>query len=92
METVEAHVGKMEAELKIWGARLDKLMAKADAAGTEAKIDYRSRLEDLKAKYRAAETKFEELKTAGSGKWEIFQGGVEKAWSELEIAFTKLTN
>ena len=92
METVEAHVGTMEAELKTWGARLDKLMAKADAAGTEAKIDYRNRLDDLKAKYRTAETKFEELKRAGSGKWAIFQGGMEKAWSELEIAFTKLTN
>jgi hypothetical protein len=92
MQTVEAHVGKMEAELKAWGARLDKLIAKADADGTAAKIDYRKRLDDLKAKYRTAETRLEELKTAGSGKWEIFQSGLEKAWSELEIAFTKLTN
>jgi len=27
METVASHVGKMEAELQAWGARLDKLMA-----------------------------------------------------------------
>jgi len=39
MDTVEEHVGKMDAELRISGVRLDKLLAKADAAGTEAKID-----------------------------------------------------
>ena len=38
----------MEAELKEWGARLDKLVAKAHASGTGAKIDYRKRLDDLK--------------------------------------------
>ena len=33
METVEARVGKMEAELRQWGVRLDKLLAMADLAG-----------------------------------------------------------
>jgi hypothetical protein len=92
METVEAHVGKMEAELRQWGARLENLLAMADVAGSAARLDRRQRLDDLKDKYDAAEAKLAELKTAGSGKWEIFQSDVEKAWSELEIAFTKLTN
>ena len=92
METVESHVGKMEAELRQWGARLDKLVAKADAAGTAAKVDYRERLDDLKNKYHAAEKKLAELKAAGSSKWDTFKGGIESAWSELEKAFTKLAN
>jgi hypothetical protein len=61
METVEAHVGKMEAELKQWGARLDKLLTKVDAAGVGAKVDYRNRLDDLKEKYTVAEARFAEL-------------------------------
>ena len=92
METVEAHVGKMEAELKEWGARLDKLLAKVDAAGTAAKIDYRKRLDDLKEKYVVAEARFAELKAAGSAKWDTFKGGVESAWNDLETAFTKIAN
>ena len=92
METVEAHVGKMEAELKEWGARLDNLLAKVDAAGTGAKIDYRKRLDDLKEKYIVAEARFAELKAAGSAKWDTFKGGVQTAWNELETAFTKLAN
>jgi hypothetical protein len=92
METVEAHVEKMEAELKQWGARLDKLMTQAHATSADVKIDYRKRLDDLRQKYVAAEKRFAELKAAGSGKWEIFQGSVETAWSELAKAFTRLTN
>ena len=35
METVEWHVGKMEAELRQWGTRLDNLLAMADVVGTD---------------------------------------------------------
>jgi hypothetical protein len=92
METLEWHIGKMEAELRQWGARLDKLMAKADASGTGAKIDYRNRLDDLSQKYAAAEARLTELKAAGINKWDTYKGGVQNAWSELETAFTKLAN
>src|SRR5947199_409470 len=92
MEAVEANVGKMEAELKQWGRRLDKLLAKAEVAGASARIDYRQRLDDLKEKYDAADAKLAEVKAAGSGKWAVFQGGVESAWLELANAFTKLAN
>lgn len=92
METVEAHVGKMEAELKSWGAKLDALVAKADAAGTEAKIDYRKRLEDVTASYKIAQAKLHKLQAAGSGKWETFKADIEGAWSDLELAFKKLTS
>ena len=92
METVEAHVGKMEAELKQWGERLDNLLTMADVAGTSAKIDYRRRLEDLSEKYLIAEVKFGELKAACSAKWDTYRDAVETAWSELERAFTKVAN
>jgi len=92
METAERQVENMEAELRQWGERLSKLVATADASGTAAKIDYRNRLDHLREKYAAAEARFEELKAAGTGKWEVFKGGVENAWSELAMAFTKLAN
>ena len=92
METVEAHVGKMEAELKQWGERLDNLLTMADVVGTGAKIDYRNRLDDLSQKYAAAEARLTELKAAGINKWDTYKGGVENAWSELATAFTRLAN
>ena len=92
METVEGRVGKMEAELRQWGARLDNLLAMAEVAGTAAGIDQRQRLDDLKAKYDAAEARLIELKAADSGKWDTCKSGVETAWSELAKAFIKLAN
>ena len=70
METENADVGKMEAELQQWGTRLDNLLAMADLVGTAARIDYRQRLDDAKEKYYAAEAKLAELKAAGRGQWE----------------------
>ena len=81
METVEAHVGKMEAELKQWGVRLDKLLTKADAAGTEAKIDYRKRLDDLKEKYVAAEKQVR--RAQGRGQHQV---GHLQRWSRSRLA------
>jgi peptidoglycan hydrolase CwlO-like protein len=92
MEKTEDHVGKLETQLKQWGARLDELVAKADRAGTAARIDNRKRIDDLKAKVHAAQAKLDEVKTAGSEKWETLKTGVESAWSELELAFKKLKN
>ena len=90
MESADADLGKMEAELRQWGTRLDNLLAMADLVGTAARIDRRERLDDLKKKYDAAEAKLAALKAAGSGKREIIRGGVENAWSELAMAFTRL--
>ena len=87
-----ADVGKMEAELQQWGARLDNLRAMADLVGTATRLDYRDRLDQAREKYYAAEAKLAELKAAGRGEWEIFRGSVENAWSELATAFTRLAN
>jgi DNA repair exonuclease SbcCD ATPase subunit len=92
MENMEEHVGKREAQLKQWGAKLDQLVAKAEKAGAEMKIERRKRIDDLKAKYQAAQAKLAELKAAGGEKWGVLKTGVESAWNELEAAFKKMKN
>jgi len=90
MKIAEADMGKMETELKQWGAKLDELVSKIEAESTKVKIDYRKGIEDLRSKYRLTQSKFEEFKTAGSAKWGIFKTGVETAWNDLEASFKKL--
>jgi hypothetical protein len=87
METTEANVGKMETQLKQWGAKLDELVAKAN---TEAKADYHQLIDDLKAKYQIVQSRFDELKAAGSDKMATFKDGMESAWNAVEVAFKKL--
>ena len=90
MQIAEENAGKMEAQLRNWGVKIDKAIARAAAAGTEVRIDYRKGVEDLKAKYQVAQSKFDECKAAGSSKWGIFKTGLEAAWDDLETAFKKL--
>ncbi|MBN1606491.1 MAG: hypothetical protein JW940_07645 [Polyangiaceae bacterium] len=92
METREAHVGKMEAQLKQWRAKLDELAAKAEEVGADARLDYGKRIDDLRAKHQAAHARLQELKTAGSTRWEAFKARAESAWNELESALKKLTD
>jgi hypothetical protein len=92
MKVPEANVGKMETQLQQWGAKLDELVAQVEATGTEAKLDYRERIDDLKAKHQLARSQLHELKAAGSGKWETLKTGMEGAWNELEVALKKLTS
>jgi thiamine monophosphate kinase len=92
MENSQEHMGKLEAQLKQWGARLDQVVAKAEKVGMEVNAEKRKRLDELKAKYQAAQSKLGEFKAAGGEKWETFKTGVETAWSDLEAAFKKLKN
>jgi uncharacterized protein YjbJ (UPF0337 family) len=91
-EMVEANVGRMEAQLAQWGSRLDEMVAKAEKMGADVKADYHKRLDDLKEKYRATQTKLTDLKNAGFEKWETLENGLEKAWKDLEAAFKKITS
>jgi uncharacterized membrane protein len=92
MQTGEADLGNMEAELMRWSAKLEELRAKTPAAGSETKFDYRQRVDDMREKYEAAEQKLGALKAAGSAERETFRDGVESAWSELADAYRRLAN
>ncbi|MBL0215403.1 MAG: coiled coil domain-containing protein [Myxococcales bacterium] len=89
---IDTTVSKLEDQLKLWGAKLNELVARAEVAGQETKIDARKHLDDLKAKLAAARTKLDDAKAAGEGRWESFKSGVEHSWKELEGAFQKLTH
>jgi hypothetical protein len=86
METTHGHVGKMEAQWQQWGARLDQLVAKAEAAGSGAKADYQSHLEELKAKCHVARGRLVALKAAGGENWETFKSLGSDNWETFKAA------
>jgi predicted nucleic acid-binding Zn-ribbon protein len=89
-DKMDEHVGKMETQLKHWGAKLDELKAKAEAAGTDAKADLQKRFTELKAKHQQAHTKLSEIKAAGHEKWGTLKAGAEHVWHDVDEAFKKL--
>jgi uncharacterized coiled-coil DUF342 family protein len=90
METVGQEVGKIETRLRQLGTRLDKLVAKADEAGTEVKAEYRKQIDCIKDKHCVVQSKLTEFRAANGQKWDNFKGGVETAWHDLENAFKAL--
>ena len=96
MGTIEAGlektVARLEDQLKLWGAKLNVLVAKGKVAGQESKIDSQRYVDDLKAKLDAAQAKLHEAKAAGGEKWDTFKSAIESSWKDLESAFAKLVH
>jgi phage I-like protein len=90
METPGQEVGKIETRLRQLGARLDRLLAKADAAGTELKVDYRHQVDLVREKHAAVHDRLRTFRAAKGRKWDDFRGGVETAWYEFENALKAL--
>ena len=80
----------IEAQLRVWGAELDRLVAEAEKAGAATTVDLRERIHALRARSSVAQAKLDGLRAAGDEKWDTFRAGVESAWSELEVALAKV--
>jgi hypothetical protein len=85
-----ADMRKMEAQLKVWDAKIEKLAAKAEEAHGRARIDFQYHVDDLKVRRAVAETRLVELRAAGAEEQEGVEVGLEIAWNELETAIKDL--
>jgi hypothetical protein len=98
--TTRAHIARiadqdvrqMAAQLEHWGTQLDELVARTGAHGVEARRSAHASIDALKTKYATAHARLDELKTAGSAKWEMLKASIERAWNDLEGAFEKWPN
>lgn len=88
-ENVEKNIAKMEAQLKLWNARLSEMIAKGQVTGHELKIDARKRIDEVKAAVDAAQARLTEVKKAGADQWDHLRGAVERAWKQAESAFRR---
>lgn len=91
-QNVEKNIAKMEAQLKLWNAKLSELIAKSKVTGHEVKADARKRIDELKTAVDAAQARLADVKKAGAGQWENLRAAVEAAWKQAETAFKKLVD
>lgn len=90
--TIDKSIAKMDEQLTLWNARLAELVAKGKAAGQEARLDARKRIDELKVKLVAAQAKLEESKKLRAEQWEEFRASIEGAWKQAEAALKKLVD
>jgi hypothetical protein len=83
METTGQEVGKIETRLRQLGTRLDRMLAKADEAGTQA---LREQITHAKDKHAVVQSKLNAFRAANGQKWDSFRGAVEIAWRDLDSA------
>jgi len=92
MTSKDVNVGKMEEQLKQWGARLDEIAAKAKTIGADAKAKELERVAELRAKRDVVQGKLAEFKADGGENWQTLKTAVDGAYSDLAVAFKKLVN
>jgi hypothetical protein len=90
METAGQEVGRIETRLRQLGTRVDRLVAKASQAGAEVEVDFGKRIDEVKDKQAAVQSKLDAFRAAGGQKWDNFKDGVEMAWRDLENAYRAL--
>ncbi len=89
MGAKEAYQQKLDAQLKLWNAEIDKWEAKTERAAAEAKIQYFEALESVKGKRHVAGEKLHQAREASAEAWEGLKAGLEAAWGEFKTAYDK---
>jgi hypothetical protein len=83
MESDQARIALMEAQLESWTAQLAELLAMTQAVEV-AKDERCMRSDELELEHRAARKRLAKLDAEHAEKREAFEVGVESAWHELE--------
>lgn len=87
MESREAYIRRLEAQLKEWSVKIGQWAARAEHAEERVKQEYAKQIAELRAKQEAAQAKLKELRAASEEAWAALKDGVEHAWQDLKTAY-----
>ena len=83
-------LGRMEAQLERWSARIDRVAAKTEGAGAWVTIGEHHRIDELRVWRAIAQARFDAYRTAEPPERQGLRGGVEQAWNDLAVAMKKV--
>jgi hypothetical protein len=83
MRTVEQ---RMEAQLRVCGLKIDAIAAKTLTPGVPTGFETLMRVDELKALYAIAISRFAAFRAAGDGTRERLEAEAMTAWNELDTA------
>ncbi len=84
-----AFLKRVASTLETLDDEIDRIVAKAEKAGQDAKIRYDEELAVLRMKREAVRAKIEQVRDAGAGRWGTLKGGVQDATDDLKKAIEK---
>ena len=84
----EEYIDKMERQLKEWSARIDELESRVSVTKTDAKMEYKNRIRELRDRRETLSQNLQELRESDCNTWEAMKVGVESAWLDFTDALT----
>lgn len=92
MGTKEIYEDKLQAQLDVWRAELDKLKAQARVAETGLQLKMNEQAVALGDRVDKAQVKLDELKAQTEDASGDLMAGVERSWLDLTDAFKNASN
>ena len=92
MSKKDEYFDAMESQIKKWDAEVDKLKAKSDQIGADARVKYVEQLKAMRANRDVAHKKLQEMRTASESAWQNMQAGVDSAWASMKNALDKASS
>ncbi len=86
MSDKDAYKKKMEAQLEIWQAEIDRLKAKAKEKSADSEIEYNEQIDEITEKKQATENRLAEMKDASTDSWSDLKSGLQEAADDLNYA------
>ncbi len=79
----------MTARFKEFEADIQKLEAKAETAGAEARIELKNQANDFRRRLADMRSQLDKLSQSSGEAWENMRSGLDDAWSDLSEAWKK---
>lgn len=87
MSNKDLYEQKMKAQLQLWQADADKLMARASMASADVQLEMKKMAGGLHKKIKEGKRKLFDIGESGEEAWEKLKDGAEATWKSIHDAF-----
>ena len=82
-ERRDAYIQRLKSMLDEWNVEIDRLAEREDKAGSNAKIEYHKKLDELRAKRDDIKIRIDAIQKSGDDAWEDLKFDLESSWEFL---------
>lgn len=84
MKDKDLYIQKMQAQVDIWKAELDKFNARASKLSANSQLDMNKNIKALETKIEEGKSKIQELAKAGEEVWDSALDAIQSRWESLK--------
>lgn len=85
----DSYIGKAQAELDQWGAKIQKLQSQSEQAGEKSRVAIDKQLHSLDGRFQEAQKRLEALKVSTEKEWDKIRPGVDHALAQVRHSYRR---